>query len=127
MATAFFFRILTIKNKKVYEEPKGSLVVRVDNDNNTIYVPTNIFESYLKTEAKVTNINAFKKQLTVNKIEYQIKKTRMTSYWDKMPSSADWNLYCYCFKNLKVMDKLETPDRNLFPIKYNILAKHLFI
>ena len=96
--------ILTIKNEKVYEEPRGSLVIRVDNDKNMICIPTGVLETYLKTEAKVSNINAFKKQLKTNNIDYEIKKTRMTSHWDKMAATPEWNLYCYCFKNLKISE-----------------------
>lgn len=102
--------MLTIKNKKVYEEPKGSLVIRADNDLNTLFIPRNIFETYLRTEAKVTNINAFIKQLTKSKIDFEIKKTRMTTFWDKVPPSSDWNLKCYCFKNLKLMDSIKDTD-----------------
>jgi hypothetical protein len=102
--------ILTIKNEKVYEEPRGSLVIRADSDKNIIYIPTSIFETYLKTEAKVSNINAFKNQLKTNNIDYVIKKTRMTTHWDKMPPSAEWNLYCYCFKNLKLSDITKSTD-----------------
>ena len=102
--------ILTIKNEKVYEEPRGSLVIRADNDKNIICIPTGVLETYLKTEAKVSNINAFKKQLKANNIDYEIKRTRMTTYWDKMPSTAEWNLHCYCFKNLKISELTKTTD-----------------
>ena len=102
--------ILTIKNEKVYEEPRGSLVIRVDNDKNMICIPTGILEAYLKTEAKISNINAFKKQLKTNNIDYEIKKTRMTSHWDKMSATPEWNLYCYCFKNLKISDLTKTTN-----------------
>ena len=51
-----------------------------------------------------------KKHLKANNIDYEIKRTRMTTYWDKMPSTAEWNLHCYCFKNLKISELTKTTD-----------------
>ena len=76
-------------------------------DTNTTVIPKIIFENYLKTEAKVTNIKAFKEQLKTSGIDYEIKRTRMTSHWDKMPTSADDNIDCYKFRRPELLDKLK--------------------
>jgi hypothetical protein len=99
--------VLTVKNKKVYDEPKGALVIRIEMDTNTTVIPKIIFENYLKTEAKVTNIKAFREQLKTSGIDYEIKRTRMTSHWDKMPPSADDNIDCYKFRRPELLDKLK--------------------
>jgi hypothetical protein len=102
--------ILTVKNKKVYEEPKGSLVIRIEMDTNTTCIPKILFETYLKTEAKVTNIGAFKEQLKTSGIEYEIKKTRMTSFWDKVPAKSEDNIECYKFRRPELIDKLKETE-----------------
>jgi len=102
--------ILTVKNKKVYDEPKGSLVIRIEMDTNTTIIPKNIFETYLKTEAKVTNMKAFREQLTTSGIDYEIKKTRMTSHWDKVPARSEDNMECYKFKRPELLDTLKEKD-----------------
>ena len=102
--------ILTVKNKKVYDEPKGALVIRVEMDTNTTVIPKIIFENYLKTEAKVTNIKAFREQLKTSGIDYEIKRTRMTSFWDKMPASSDDNIDCYKFRRPELLDKLKETE-----------------
>ena len=102
--------MLTVKNKKVYDEPKGALVIRVELDSNTTVIPKNIFETYLKTEAKVTNIKAFREQLTTLGIDYEIKKTRMTSHWDKVPARSEDNIECYKFKRPELLDSLKEKE-----------------
>ena len=102
--------VLTVKNKKVYDEPKGALVIRIEMDTNTTVIPKIIFENYLKTEAKVTNIKAFREQLKTSGIDYEIKRTRMTSHWDKMPASSDDNIDCYKFKRPELIDKLKETE-----------------
>jgi len=102
--------ILTVKNKKVYEEPKGSLVIRIEMDTNTTCIPKILFETYLKTEAKVTNIGAFKEQLKTSGIDYEIKKTRMTSFWDKVPAKSEDNIECYKFRRPELIDKLKETE-----------------
>ena len=99
--------ILSVKNKKVYEEPKGSLLIRIEMDTNTTCIPKVVFDNYLRTEAKVTNLKAFKDQLKPAGIDYVIKKTRMTSHWDKMPPSSDTNLECYCFTKADIVNKVK--------------------
>ena len=99
--------ILTVKNKKVYDEPKGALVIRVEMDTNTTVIPKILFENYLKTEAKVSNVKAFRDQLKIAGIDYEIKRTRMTSFWDKMPSSSDDNVDCYKFRRPELLNNIK--------------------
>jgi hypothetical protein len=87
--------MLVIRDKKVAEEPKTSLVIRSDDDTKTIYVQRKVFNQYLATEARVA-IEEFKEQIQ-HTFELEEKKVRMSAGW-KDASSTEYNLRCYCFK-----------------------------
>jgi hypothetical protein len=91
--------MLVIRDKKVAEEPKSSLVIRSDDDTKTIYVQRKIFNTYLAAEARVS-VEEFKEQIQ-HTFEVEEKKVRMSAGW-KDASSTEYNLRCYCFKKKEI-------------------------
>ena len=89
--------MLVIKDGRAIEFPSRDLLIRSDDDTNTLYIRRSEFNKYL-VEAKV-NIEDFKRVAKESTADFWEKKMRLTAGW-KDASSSKYNFDCYCFRKL---------------------------